>query len=164
MGDVGWTILAALAMAIGLAGVVVPVLPGILVIWAAALAYGFAVGFGVLGWTIMVIMTVGVAASVVTSVVVPKAAAAEFGASGKSQLIGLVFGVIGFFVIPVIGLFVGALLGVFVGEYLRLDDGEAAWRATKAVARGFGKSVFIDIGLGAVMVTMWALWAVTVIL
>lgn len=163
MGDVGWTILVAVAMAIGLAGVVVPILPGLLVVWAAALVYGFAVGFGVLGWITMIVMTVGVVASLVTSVVIPKAAASEFGASGQSQVLGLVFGIVGFFVIPVIGLFVGALFGVFIGEYLRLDEGEAAWRATKAVARGFGKSVLIDIVLGVAMVLVWGLWATTVV-
>lgn len=164
MGDVGWTILAAVAMALGLASVVVPVLPGILVIWAVALAYGFGVGFGALGWITMVVMTIGVICSLITSVVIPKAAAAEFGASSKSQLIGLVLGIIGFFVVPVVGLFLGALLGVFIGEYFRLEDGEAAWRATKAVAKGFGKSALVDVGLGIVMVSVWALWALTVVL
>lgn len=164
MGDVGWTILVAVAMALGLASVIVPVLPGILVIWAAALAYGFAVGFGALGWVTMVVMTIGVICSLVTSVIIPRSAAAEFGASGKSQLLGLVLGIIGFFVVPVIGLFLGALLGVFLGEYHRLEEGEAAWRATKAVAKGFGKSALVDVGLGVVMVSVWALWALTVLL
>ncbi len=163
MSSLGWTLLAAVAMAVGLAGVVVPVLPGILVIWAVALAYGFAVGFGVLGWITMVVLTVAVVVSIVSSVVVPKSAAAEFGATGQSQLLGLVFGIVGFFVIPVVGLFVGALLGVYLGEYQRLEDSEAAWRATKAVARGFGKSVLIDIGLGVLMVGVWTIWALTVV-
>ncbi len=163
MGPGGWTFLVALAMAIGLAGIAVPVLPGILVLWFAALIYGFAVGFGSLGVLVMVIMTSGVALSIASSIIIPKKAADDSGADGSSQLIGLIGAVIGFFVIPVIGLFVGGLAGILLAEYLRLQDFNAAWRATKGVARGFGKSAVVDFALGIVMVTAWALWALTVI-
>ncbi|MEE9413990.1 MAG: DUF456 domain-containing protein [Acidimicrobiales bacterium] len=164
MNDAVLTVLVALTMAIGLLGVLLPILPGILLIWVAALVYGLVVGFGPMGWLVMTIMTVGVVVSLVTSVVIPKQAAEESGATGTSQLAGLVGGVVGFFVIPVLGLPIGALLGILGAEYLRAGDFNSAWRATKGVARGFGKSAVVDLGLGLVMVGSWAIWVLTVLI
>ncbi len=163
MDDFGWTIIAALVMAVGLAGVVVPVLPGILLLWVTALVYGFAVGFGPMGIIVMIVMTLGLALSFASSVIVPKQAADQYGASTLSQWVGLLGAIIGFFVIPVVGLPIGGLVGVLGAEYYQLGDFNAAWRATKGVARGFGKSALIDLAIGLVLVLAWAGWALTVI-
>ena len=44
------------AMLVGL--LVIPILPGLVIIWVAALGYGLAAGFGVLGWIMFAIITV----------------------------------------------------------------------------------------------------------
>jgi uncharacterized protein YqgC (DUF456 family) len=163
VSELDWTILAAVVMAVGLVGTILPILPGLLLIWVSALVYGFATGWNALGIIVMVVMTVGVVVGIVKGFVVPKKAADEYGASGWAQLGALVGGVAGFFMIPVVGLPVGALLGIFLVELLRLKEWEPAWRATKGTAIGFGKSALIDFGLGTVMVLTWAAWAITVV-
>lgn len=162
-GDLLWTIVVGVVMVIGLGGVILPLLPGLLLIWAAALGYGFAVGWSSLGVAVMVVLSVIVVASLIASVLVPRRAAADSGASGWSQLGALVGAVIGFFVIPVFGVIVGALVGLLLVEYLRTDDWGAAWVATKGTARGFGVSILIDLALGMVMMLVWAVWALTVL-
>jgi uncharacterized protein YqgC (DUF456 family) len=162
--DLVWTTLAGVVLVVGLCGVVIPVLPGLLLMWGAAIAYGFAVGWSTTGVAAMVVLTAAVAVSAAASVVVPRRAAAGGGASGWAQLGGLVGAVVGFFVIPVVGVVVGALLGVFAVELGRQGDRHAAWEATVATARGFGVAVLIDLAIGLVMLAVWAGWAATVVL
>lgn len=162
--DAWWSLLAVLVMIIGLFGVLIPVLPGLLLIWATALVYGFIVGFGALGIGVMVVLTVLVAVSIVTGITLPKKEAEASGASGLSQLAGLAGGVVGFFVIPVVGLIIGALAGVALAEFLAKGNWPEAWTATKGVAKGFGLSAAVDFGLGMLMIGAWSVWAAVVIL
>ena len=162
--ELGWTILAAVIMVVGLCGVVIPILPGLALIWGTALVYGLIVGFGAGGIAVMVVLTVLLAISMIKSVVVPRRAAQHAGASGWSQFGGLAGAIIGFFVIPVIGVIVGALAGVLLVEVSLKGNWGEAWTATLATAKGFGISALIDLGLGLVMIGTWSAWALTVVL
>lgn len=160
----GWaTVLIGVVMVVGLAGTVVPVLPGLIVLWVAALVYGFVVGFGPVGVAAMILISLLMIVSIVKSFVLPKKMAEGSDVSGWSQLIALVGAIIGFFVVPVVGIVVGALVGLFVSEFVHHRRLAEAWDATKAVAKGFGLSALVDIALGLVMITLWAAWAATVI-
>ena len=161
--DAWWTLLAIVVMVVGLAGTVLPLLPGPLLMWSTALVYGLVVGFDLVGVAVMTLITLLVALSFTTGVVLPKRAADRAGASKRSQLGGLVGGVIGFFAIPVIGLVIGALVGVMVVEYQAKGDALEAWVATKGVAKGFGLSALVDLAIGLLIVAAWAGWAITVI-
>ncbi|PJH74813.1 MAG: hypothetical protein CO064_09985, partial [Anaerolineae bacterium CG_4_9_14_0_8_um_filter_58_9] len=44
-------------MLFGLFGLVIPIMPGLVIIWVAALGYGIAAGFGALGWIMFAIIT-----------------------------------------------------------------------------------------------------------
>lgn len=150
-------------MVIGLCGVVIPLLPGLALIWAVALGYGFIVGFGTIGVVVMAILTAALIASIIKGVLVPRKVAADSGASGRAQLGGLIGAVVGFFVIPVIGLIIGALVGVLAVEYLVKGDWDQAKVATVGTAKGFGLSVLIDLVIGFAMIVTWSLWAVVVV-
>ncbi len=163
MSDTDWTIIAGLAMLIGLITTFVPVVPGLVVIWVSALIYGFAVGFGTIGIVSMFVLTGLVIASVLFSLIVPKKMSEDHGSSRAAQWGGLVGAVIGFFVIPVVGLIIGALIGVMAVELSVHKDWGVAWTSTKGLAKGFGVSALIDIGLGTAMVVVWAFWALTVL-
>lgn len=164
MGDeVMWTLVVGVLLVIGLCGVVLPVAPGLVLMWAAALFYGFAVGWSSIGVGVMVALSILVMAGIVTGVVVPQRAAAESGASGMAQLGGVIGAIVGFFVIPVFGVIVGALAGLLIVEYARNDDWALAWAATKGTARGFGLSILIDLALGMAMLVLWSIWALTVV-
>ena len=64
-------VVTAVAMAIGLAGVVLPILPGLWLMWVAALAYGFFAGFGTPGLFAMVFISVVAIAATYLGVRVP---------------------------------------------------------------------------------------------
>lgn len=157
------TVVTAIVLVVALFGTLLPVIPGIGLMWAAALVYGLIVGFDTLGTATMVLLTILTIASVVLGFLVPKRAADEVGVRTSSQLVGLVFGVVGFFLIPVFGVVIGALAGILLAEYVDKDDMQLAWQATVATAKGFGISAIIQFGLGFAMLLLWSAWAVTVI-
>ena len=161
--EVGWTLVAAVVMVVGLCGVVIPVLPGLTFIWATALVYGLLVGFETTGVVAMVLLSAVVAVSAIKGIVVPARTAEAAGASRLALLGGVVGAIIGFFVIPVIGVVIGALVGVLVAEYSMKGNWNDAWAATIGTAKGFGLSVLIDLVLGMIMIAIWSVWALTVV-
>jgi hypothetical protein len=52
-------------------------------------------------------------------------------------LIGGIFAVVGFFVVPVVGLIIGVVVGVYASERQRVGA-RSAWTSTKAVLRAMG--------------------------
>jgi uncharacterized protein len=151
-----------LAMLVGLLGAVVPMMPGLVVIWGAGLVYGLIDGFGRLGTVVFAVMTVLLLVGAAASYVLPHRAGTRAGASKASIRLGILLAVVGFFVIPVIGLIVGGVAGVYLGERQRLGDGAAAWRATKQVLLGFGAGMLVEVLAGILMILAWLVWAVAV--
>ena len=86
MSDTELALVVGLAMAVGLVGTIFPILPGLMLIWAAALVYGLVGGFGGVGIAAMVVITVLSIAGVAAGVVIPNKAAGTAGASKSSLL------------------------------------------------------------------------------
>jgi uncharacterized protein YqgC (DUF456 family) len=160
MGDSLLIVLVAAAMAVGVVGTVVPVVPGLILVWVAALVYGLVAGFGTVGALAFALITTLALAGIVIGFLLPQRAAASGGAAPSSMRVGALLAVVGFFVVPVIGLVLGGVLGVFLGEYVRTRDSAAAWRATVAAMKGFGIAAVVQVLLGLAMVAVWVLWVV----
>lgn len=152
--------LVGILMAIGLAGVIIPMLPGLPIIWGAALLYGLTTEFGSLGWTAMAAITVLAALGIGASFVLPERAGAASGASRSTRLFAGVTGVVGFFVIPIIGFPIGACAGVLLAQYRETADLSEATRATVNVLKGFGVGMIAELGAGLAMVLVWLAWVV----
>ena len=149
-----------LLMLAGLAGTVVPLLPGLVLIWGAALLYGLGAGFGAWGPWLFALMTLLMLFGYGVSWLVSHLCAAKTGASLQAILASLVLAIVGFFVVPVVGAPLGALSGVFLVEYLRRKDVRAAWRATAGAVVGFGIGFGLEIAIGLLMIFTWGLWVV----
>ena len=153
-------VLVAIAMAVGVAGTVVPLVPGLALVVAAALVYGVVEGFGAVGAAaFLVIVLLGVAGTL-AGVVVPQRAAGAGGAPRRSILIGAVGAVVGFFVVPILGLVLGGALGIYLAERLRTGNSGAAWRTTKATLKGFGVAALAQLATGLAMAAVWVVWVV----
>lgn len=164
MSDGLWTILTLVVMLVGLAGTLVPILPGIALMWAAALVYGFAVGFDAIGIAAVILISIVTIGAVIAGFVVPKRAAASSGAATSSQIAAAVGAVVGFFVIPIVGVVVGAIVGIGLAEWWHKRDWQAARASTISIAKGFGISTLVQFGLGFVILLAWLGWAATVAL
>ncbi|MCL9797850.1 DUF456 domain-containing protein [Frankia sp. AgKG'84/4] len=143
-------------MALGLVGVVLPVLPGLVLVWGAGLWWVIADGGGVGRWIVLALMTALFVIGALTKYVLPARATAGRGVPWPSLVIGLVCAIIGFFVIPVVGLLIGGVLGVYVAELVRLGDGRAAWKTTWAAVVAFGVGVLVELVAGVAMAAVWA--------
>ena len=146
-------------MLVGLIGLIVPLFPGMLVMWLAALGYGVVSGFDTLGIILFVFITLGMLVGVTIDNIMMGAGARKGGASWLSILLGLVAGVIGTFVFPPVGGLIAAPAVILLLEYLRARDWKKAWNATRGLAMGWGMSFLVRFGIGLVMIALWLLWA-----
>ena len=145
----------ALVVAVGLVGVVVPVLPGLLLVWGAVAVWCFVEG-GTAGWALLAATTAVAAASQVVKYVVPGRRLQRAGIPNRTLLIGGVAGIVGFFVLPVIGLPVGFLAGVYVVERQRRTTHEAAWRSTLEAVKAVGVSILVELTAALLIAGGWA--------
>jgi hypothetical protein len=145
-------------MLFGLIGLIIPIFPGLLVIWLAELGYGVLNGFDTAGWIFFGLSTIFFAAGSVLDNVVMGRQAYKDGASIISILVAMFFGVLGNLVTPVIGGFIGAILALFIMEWIRRKNWRAAMTATRGWAVGCGWAVITRFIFGLLMIGMWIIW------
>jgi len=150
----GGVILVAVAIAVGLAGILVPVLPGTLLVWAAIAVWAFLEG-GTAAWVVLGVVTGVLAAGLLVKYLWPvrRMRAADVG--GATLAAGAVGAVIGFFVIPVVGLLVGFVAAVFVAELVQRRDRRRAWAATVHAVKGALLSVGVELAAGLLAAAVW---------
>lgn len=153
-------VVTGLVMLAGVAGTVLPFVPGILLVWAAGLVYGIVAGFGAVGVVAFGVMTALTVAGKVAGVLLPARRGKASGAPRSSLLFAAVGAVVGMIVIPIVGLPLGAVAGVFLAERVRLDDWAAAWATTREVIVGFGIGVLVELTAAVLMVLVWVGWVV----
>lgn len=150
-----WYAIAALLVVIGLAGIVLPALPGVPVIFAGMLLAAWADGFEQVGAMTLIVLGVLTVVSLGADLLATALGAKRVGAS-RLALAGAVVGTVAglFFGLP--GLLIGPFAGVLVGE---LIHGRRIGQATKV---GFGTwlgillGVALKIGLAFAMIGVFA--------
>ena len=115
-----------LVMLVGLAGSVLPALPGVPLIFISALVYAYFTGFEYVGAAVLVLLGLFAALAFVADFVATGYGARRFGASSWGTAGGTIGGILGalvgtlfFGVGAIFGLLAGSVGGVFLGEYLR---------------------------------------------
>ena len=152
----------SITLTVMLAGLLVlPLLPGLVIIWLAALGYGLVAGFGTLGWIMFALLTVlMVGGSVVDNVLMGRSAHKE-GAPWWVILIAMMAAIVGSFVIPIpiIGGILAALVTLFGIEWIRRKDWRKALASLKGMAVGWGWAFVIRFIIGLIMIGLWLIWA-----
>ena len=151
--------IAMLMMAVGL--LMIPILPGLVIIWVSALGYGIAVGFGMLGWVMTALITVLMLAGSILDNVLMGAQAHKEGAPWWVVLIAMAAAIIGSFVIPIpiIGGILAALLVLFLLEWMRLKNARKALASMRGMLVGCGWAIVFRFIMGMVMIGFWLVWA-----
>jgi uncharacterized protein len=147
-------VLVAAVIAVGLFGIVVPVLPGILLCWGAVAVWAYLEGTAI-AWIVFGGATVVAAASQIVKYLVPGRRMRDAGVPWETIAAGAILAIVGFFVLPVVGLFVGFVLGIYAMERHRLGNHDAAWPATKQALHAVGLSIVIELGAGLIIATCW---------
>ena len=152
-------ILTVLTMLIGLFGLIIPIFPGNVVMWLAALVYGLVFGFGTLGGIVFAILTVLMLIAAAADNVLMGAKAREKGADWGSIILALIAGVIGTIIFPPIGGLIAAPLVLCWMERQRLGDADEAKVVVKALLTGWGLAFIVRFGIGVIMLALWGIWA-----
>jgi uncharacterized protein len=150
-------VLVGAIMVVGIVGVLLPILPGLLLIWAAGLWWTIADGGGPVRWTVLAVLSVLLGIGTIAKYVLPARSASARGAPLGTLAIGAVGAVIGFFVIPIVGVIVGGVLGIYLAEYARLRHPGRAWDSTRAALVAIGIGLLIELTAGVLMFGTWLL-------
>jgi uncharacterized protein len=149
----GVEVLVALAIAVGLVGILVPVLPGSVLVLGAILVWAWELGSAT-AWVVFAAAAAVLVLGGVVKYLVPNRRLKGAGIPASTQWIGAALGIVGFFVIPVVGLLIGFVLGVYLAEYGRLGA-RAAWPSTKHALKAVGLSILIELAAGVVATFVW---------
>lgn len=149
----GVEVLVALAIAVGLVGMLVPILPGSVLVLGAILVWAWEVG-GTTAWVVFGVAAAVLVAGGVVKFLVPNRRLKDAGIPGSTQWVGAALGIVGFFVVPVVGLFLGFVLGVYLAEHHRLGA-TAAWPSTRHALKAVGLSILIELAAGVVATFIW---------
>jgi uncharacterized protein len=150
-----------IVMLVGLAGLALPILPGLVIIWVAAVVYGIVTGFTWLSGILLAVMTVLMVVGSLIDNVIMGATARQKGASWLAIGVALGLALLGSLLMPPFGGIILALIGLFAVEYFRLKDWQKAIDSTKSMAIGCGWSAVIRFGIGLLMIGLWAIWIFT---
>jgi hypothetical protein len=143
-----WWTLTIVLMLTGLAGTVLPLLPGTTIILGAAVMHHFALGAekSVGWWTLggMLVLTI---LSYVVDFVSGALGAKKFGATRWGAVGGIIGAIVGiFFGLP--GIFLGPLAGVLIGELLGgkglLPAGKSTWGTFLGTTAGMVAKLMIS--------------------
>ena len=157
------TILVGIVVAVGIAGVILPLLPGLWLIWGAGLVYGLIVGFGAAGWLAMAALTVLAVGGTAVVYYLPAKKTSEVGIPWWGQFLIAGFSIAGFFMVPIVGAFIGLAVGtLFVALVVERDVGDALGTAWATLLEMF-KGAVAQLGIALLMAVVWGLWALSVV-
>ncbi len=153
-----WTIVTLLIMAVGLVGTVLPVIPGILLIYAGYLLYGFATGWQAYGLAAIVGWSVVTGLVLLLDFYGGAIGAKRYGASRSGAWGSLIGGVIGTLAAGFPGLILGPFFGAAAGELLRGRSHREALRSGWGAFIGLMVGSVVKIAIGVVMIGTFIWW------
>jgi uncharacterized protein YqgC (DUF456 family) len=150
----GAEIVFGLLLAVGLVGVVVPVLTGLALIGGVAVVWAIVEGTAT-SWGVAAAMIVVLAIGTYLKYRIPGRELQAQGVPAQTWTLAAVGGIVGFFVIPVVGAPVGLVVGAFVGERRRFGATSPAWASTKRLVVSIGKGMLLELLAAVVAIGIW---------
>jgi uncharacterized protein YqgC (DUF456 family) len=146
--------LVALVIAVGLVGIIVPLLPGIVLVFGAIAVWAF-VERTTVAWVTLGIVTAILAVGTIVKYLWPARRMRQAEVGGWSLLAGGVLGIVGFFVIPVVGLVIGFVAGVYLAELAHRRSQRLAWASTVHALKGVALSVGVELTSALLATVVW---------
>ena len=168
MADLNLYHLAGYALILlGLVGVILPLLPGPLLIWLGALVWAWGDGFVRVNWVVLTVLGVLAALAWASDILLTTTMSRRAGVSWKAIGGALAGGILGGFLlieIPIIGTLFGALVGAMLGmlavEWFDKRNLRQALRATWGylVSSLLASALEIVIAVAMVGIFVWQAW------
>ncbi|HXF62762.1 MAG TPA: DUF456 domain-containing protein [Caldilineaceae bacterium] len=162
-GQTVWSVAALALILIGLAGSVIPVLPGPFLIWLGALVWAWADGFTRIGWGALTVLGLLAVIAWGSDLFLSTVMSRRAGASWKAIVAAIVGGLAGASLlsfVPVLGTVLGAILGAIAGmwliEYWDKGSAPAATSAVQAYISSLIVAALLEMTIAVVMVAIFA--------
>lgn len=153
--DIGLWLAAAALVVVGLAGLVLPVIPGTPLLFAGFWLAAWIDGYAKVGGLTVAVLGVLAALAWAVDYVAAAAGVQRVGASRQAvagALVGAVLGLFG----GIAGLILGPIVGAAIGEWSARRDARQAMRAGVAAGIGFVVAVAAKLGLAVAMLAVFA--------
>jgi uncharacterized protein YqgC (DUF456 family) len=155
--------LTLFVLIVGWFGLMIPVFPGLTVMWVATLVYALVesanqnMGWG--DWVFFALITLlMIGGNIVDNIIIAKHVR-DKQVPWSSILLAFAAGlIVSLFFTPLIGM-IASPLGLFLAEWRRLRNRDNAFANTKAWMTGWGWSFAARFAIGFVMIGFWLLWA-----
>ncbi len=148
-------VLVGLVIAVGIVGILFPILPGSILVLGAIGVWSFQTG-GATAWTVFGIAALLLIGGTVVKYAVPGKQMKTSGVPNSTLLVGAVCAVGGFFIVPIIGILVGFVVGIYLAELRRLGS-QQAWPSTKAAIKAVGTSIAIELLAALLAAGVWGI-------
>lgn len=154
--------LAYIAILVGFAGSILPVLPGPILIFGGILLWAWADGYVKIGWPTLALLGVLAAAASVLDFAVTTTLSRRAGVSWRAiggAIIGALIGAIVLSFVPILGTLIGGLVGAVAGMWLVEDlvrkDSRAATNAVRAYLTGATISTAVTFSIALLMIAIF---------
>lgn len=140
---------------IGLVGTIIPLLPGVLLVWLAVFGYWALTGFEALSDGSFVVISLIALVTGTADYWMAYLGAKTGGASREGLLWGIAGAVVGTILLPLLGTVIGYAAGVLYGEYQKWGDWDAAKKASIGGLAGWGIATAVQFIGGLFMLTIF---------
>lgn len=151
-------ILILVLMLIGVVGIVIPVLPGLVIVLAGSLAWALKEQT-TLAWVVFGLSALVYLLGVALQWAIPGQRMKRAGVRTSTLVIGVLCALVLGVLIPVVGLFIGFPLGIFLISLVRTRDRREAVRATKHALRAVGLNILIELATAFALIAMFVVSA-----
>lgn len=148
----GTVIACGVLVVVGLFGIVVPILPGTVLVALGIFIWASEEGTAE-SWSTFAAAAACLVVGAVVKYVVP-GRRLKATVPLRTLVVGGLGAVIGFFVIPVVGALAGFPLGIYLAERVRLGSA-GAWPSTKAALRAMATSILIELVAALAATAVW---------
>ncbi len=148
------TVLTGLAIALGVVGTILPVLPGALLIGGAVGVWAV-IAQAPAAWWVLGAVTLLLAVGQVLKYLTAGRTMTTSGVPRRSLVVAGLLGIVGFFVIPLAGLPVGFVGGLYLAERARLGAGEGSRRSTAVALKAVGIAVLVELTSALLAAATW---------
>lgn len=150
-------------MLVGLFGLIIPIFPGIPIIWLSALVYGgFQLAGGRMdgwGWFFFALITILMVIGTTIDNIIIARKLRETGTPWKSIFIGYGAGIVSSLFLTPFSALVMTPLGLYIAEFRRLGNARQAFNSTRSWLVGFSWALLAMFAAGGAMIVLWGLWA-----
>ena len=151
-------ILTLIVMLFGLFGLIMPVFPGLVIIWIAALGFGIFGGFSSGGMGLFLAITVLMLIGNTADGLLMAKKALDHGAAKASLVLAAIVSVMVSLIFSPIGGLIAAPITLYLSEKNQGHTKEEATTITKGLMVGWGWAFVLRFAIGIIMIILWTIW------